>query len=210
MKRWNVGRKLLTKTAAIIGLMIVVVVVAVTGLDSLGDSIASLAGPHTKTLVLAGDINASTADMISAERGIGKGGAHRVMVDAEVGGDRADLPVLAVVEAANLRALFGRDHGGPLRTRDGSASAVEGATRFRGRRPCIATRPPEARSAIDPSTCQRAVCRVAWGCGKTDPSRACDTRAGDPDDRGVLPGCADGAAARTEAARAAARQADEQ
>ena len=34
------------------------------------------------------------------------------MVDAEVGGDGADLPVFAVVEAANLRVLFGRDHGG--------------------------------------------------------------------------------------------------
>src|SRR5712691_6711989 len=33
----------------------------------------------------------------------------------------------------------------------------EGATRFRGRRPYSATRPPEARSAIDPSPCPRAV-----------------------------------------------------
>ena len=45
----------------------------------------------------------------------------------------------------------------PMGTRDGSARAVEGATRFRGRRPYSATRPPGARSAIDPSTCQPAV-----------------------------------------------------
>ena len=138
---------------------------------------------------------------------IGDRGPDRLMVDAEVGGDGADLPVFAVVEAANLGVLFGGDHRTPLRTRDGSASAVERATRFRGRRPGIATRPPEARSAIDPSTCQRAVWRGAWGRGKPDPSRARDTRAGDRDDRAVLPGCADGAVAPP-GSRSPARRSD--
>jgi len=70
---------------------------------------------------------------------------------------------------------------------------VEGATRFRGRRPCIATRLPGARSAIDPSTCRQGVWRGAPSRGKSDPSRVCDTRVGDPDDRGALQDCVDGA-----------------
>ena len=37
------------------------------------------------------------------------------MVDAEGRGDGADLPVLAVIEAANLGVLLGRDHGARLR-----------------------------------------------------------------------------------------------
>jgi hypothetical protein len=68
-----------------------------------------------------------------------------------------------------------------------------GATRFRGHRPYSATRPPGARSAIDPSTCQRAVWWTTPRAGKSDPSRGRDTPVGDPDDRGDLPGCADGA-----------------
>ena len=88
-------------------------------------------------------------------------GAHGVMVDAEGRGDGADLPVLAVIEAANLGVLLGRDHGASPGTRDGSARAVEGARRFPGRRPCIATRPPGARSAPDPSSCPPAVWRAA-------------------------------------------------
>ena len=122
--------------------------------------------------------------------------AHGVMVDAEGRGDGADLPVLAVIEAANLGVLLGRDHGAPPGTRDGSARAVEGARRFPGHRPCNATRPPGARSAPDPSTCPRAVWRAAPARGKSDPSRGRDTRAGDRDDRGGLPDCADGAGAR--------------
>ena len=47
-------------------------------------------------------------------------GAHGVMVDAEGGGDGADLPVFAEIEAANLGVLLGRDHGAPPGTRDGS------------------------------------------------------------------------------------------
>ena len=69
------------------------------------------------------------------------------MVDAERGGDGADLPMLAVIEPANLGVLLGRDHGAPPGTRDGSARAVEGARRFPGHRPYSATRPPGARSA---------------------------------------------------------------
>src|SRR3989441_7015921 len=118
------------------------------------------------------------------------------MVDAEGRGDSADFPVFAEIEAANLGVQFGRDHGEPPGTRDGSARAVEGATRFRGRRPYNATRPPGARSAIDPSPCQRGVCRAERRGGKSDPSRGRDTPVGDRDDRGDLPDCADGAGAR--------------
>jgi hypothetical protein len=52
------------------------------------------------------------------------------MVDGEGRGDRADLPVLAEIETANLGVLLGRDHAGSPGTRDGLASAVEGARRF--------------------------------------------------------------------------------
>jgi hypothetical protein len=84
---------------------------------------------------------------------------------------------------------------------------VEGATRFRGRRPCNATRPPGARSAIDPSTCPPAVWPPPPRGGKSDPSRGRDTRAGDRDDRGGLQGCDDGFAARRRLSRGA-RQCD--
>src|SRR5690606_15268012 len=53
------------------------------------------------------------------------GGGDRLMMDAEVGGDGAHAPVLGVVEAADLGALRGADHGG-RGTRDGWANAVEG------------------------------------------------------------------------------------
>ena len=87
--------------------------------------------------------------------------ADGVMVDAEGRGDGADLPVLAVIEPANLGVLLGRDHGASPGTRDESARAVEGARRFPGHRPCSATRPPGARSAPDPSSCPPAVWRAA-------------------------------------------------
>jgi hypothetical protein len=114
------------------------------------------------------------------------------MVDAEGGGDGADLPVFAEIEAANLGVLLGCDHRGPPGTRDEPARAVEGATRSRGHRPYSAARPPGARSAPDPSTCQRGVCRGAPDGGKSDPSRARDTRVDDRDDRGGLPDSTDG------------------
>jgi hypothetical protein len=88
---------------------------------------------------------------------VDEGRPDGLMVDAEGGGDGADLPVLAVIQSANLGVLLGGDHGASPRTRDGSARAVEGARRFPGRRPCSATRPPAARSAPDPSTCPRTV-----------------------------------------------------
>ncbi len=83
-------------------------------------------------------------------------GAYGLMVDAEGIGDGADFPVLAEMETANLGVLLGRDHGGTPGTRDGRASAVEGARRFPGHKPSIATRPPGARSAPPPSPCPRA------------------------------------------------------
>ena len=116
------------------------------------------------------------------------GGAHGVMVDGEGRGDGADLPVLAEIKPANLGVLLGRDHAGSPGTRDGRASAVEGARRFPGRRPCIATRPPGVRSAQDPSSCPRAVWRASPSGGKSDPSRGRDTPAGGHDDRAVPPG----------------------
>jgi len=103
--------------------------------------------------------------------------------------------VLAEVEAANLGVLLGRDHAGSPRTRDGCASAVEEARRFPGRRPCIATRPPRARSARTPSPCPRPVCRARPPAGKSDPSRGPDTRVDDRDGQDALPGSGDVAGA---------------
>jgi len=45
------------------------------------------------------------------------------MVDAEGGGDGADLPVFAVIEATNLAVLFGRDQQAPPGVRRGPATA---------------------------------------------------------------------------------------
>src|SRR5262249_60711283 len=78
----------------------------------------------------------------------------------------------------------------------GPAGGVEGASRFRGRRPYSATRPPGARSAWDPSPCPRTVSRAPPPGGKSDPSRGRDTRVGDRDDRGGLPDCVDGGGGR--------------
>ena len=73
---------------------------------------------------------------------------------------------------------------------------MEGATRFRGRRPDIATRPPGARSAKDPSPCPSAVCQPAPSAGKSDPSRGRDRRVGNRDDRAGLRDYGDAAGAR--------------
>ena len=126
------------------------------------------------------------------------------MVDAEGRGDGADLPVLAVIEAANLGVLLGRDHGASPGTRDGSARAVEGARRFPGHRPCNATRPPGARSA----PIRR---RVRRQCGERDGALGSliltrrDTRAGDRDDRGALRDCGDDVGARRDRRAAGGR-----
>lgn len=116
------------------------------------------------------------------------------MMDAELGGDGADFPMLRVEEATNLRVLGWRDHGGAPTTRDGAARAVARARRSPGRRPYSATRSPGARPAPTPSTCQRAVWGQPRPRGKCDPSRGRDRRADDRDDRGALPGSRDGAA----------------
>ena len=124
-------------------------------------------------------------------RAIERGG-DRLMVDAELGGDGADAPVLGVIEAANLGVLRGRDHARPQATRDESARAVEGAICSDGHRPCSATPPSEGRSAPDPSTCRPAVWRRAAPPGKCDPSRGPDRRAGDRDGPDGLRGWRDG------------------
>jgi hypothetical protein len=51
------------------------------------------------------------------------------MVDAEGGGDDADLPVFAEIESTNLGMQFGRNHRAPPGAPGGLASAVEGVTR---------------------------------------------------------------------------------
>jgi hypothetical protein len=104
--------------------------------------------------------------------------------------------VLAVIEPPDLGVLLGRDHGASPRTRDESARAVERARRFPGHRPCNATRPPGARSAPNPSSCPPAVWRGRRRAGKSDPSRAHGTRAGDRDDRDGLRDSDDGVGAR--------------
>ncbi len=93
--------------------------------------------------------------------------------------------------------LLRRDHRvSSPGTRDGSARAVEGARRFPGHRPCNATRPPGTRSAPNPSSCPRAVWRGRPRAGKSDPSRAPGTRAGDRDDRDGLRDSDDAVGAR--------------
>jgi hypothetical protein len=56
--------------------------------------------------------------------------------------------------------------------------------------------PATAETAIDPSTGQLAVSATVPGEWKSDPSRACDTRAGDRDGRGDLRGSGDGGGVR--------------
>ena len=89
-------------------------------------------------------------------------------------------------------------------TRDGRTSAVEGATRFRGCRPYIATPPSGVRSAR-PSTCRRGVSRRGGARGNPNPSRGAgsDTRADGRGDRGGPRDSADGGAARPARSRGA-------
>ena len=51
-------------------------------------------------------------------------GAHRLMVDAEGGGDGPDLPVLAERETPDLGALRGRDHPPLLRSTRGHRAGI--------------------------------------------------------------------------------------
>jgi hypothetical protein len=118
------------------------------------------------------------------------------MMNAGLGGDGADGPVLGVEEAANLGVLRGRDHRAAPGTRDERARAVEGARRCPGHRPCIATHAPGARSAPRPSSCPGAVWRARRRAGKSDPSRGPGTRADGRDDRCGLRGWCGGVGAR--------------
>ena len=115
-------------------------------------------------------------------------GAHRLMVDAEGGGDGPDLPVLAEIEAPDLGALRGRDHH-PSSGRRG-ATAPGSSIGSLGRRPDSAS--DQGRAAL---ACQgRGVWRTKPRRGKPDPSRGTgrDRCVDDLGDRGALPDCADG------------------
>jgi hypothetical protein len=116
------------------------------------------------------------------------------MMDAELGREWCRLSNARRNRGTDLGVLLGRDHGAAPGTRDGSARA--GATRSRGHRPWNATLPPGERSAPEPSTCRQPVCGAARRAGKSDPSRARDTRAGDPDDQGGLQGSRDAVGAQ--------------
>jgi Flp pilus assembly protein TadB len=110
------------------------------------------------------------------------------MVDAEVRGDRADLPMLAEIEPANLGVLLGRDHQAPSSTRAGAATraAPPNGSSDRTRRSTAgrgATATPRAHR-------WQGVSRLRQARRKSDPSRGGvrDTRAGGRDDRGGLLG----------------------
>ena len=116
-------------------------------------------------------------------------GAHRLMVDAEGGGDGPDLPVLAEIETPDLGALRGCDH--PL------SSGRRGATAPVDQPPAHPTTDHTTRAdrAPAPGTRQgRGVWRTGGRWGKTDPSRPAERgRPADGlGDRGALPDCADG------------------
>src|SRR6266498_1543567 len=68
-----------------------------------------------------------------------QGGAHRVRMHPQLGGNGADPPMLGVKQAANLRSLFGRDHGLSLRP----SIALKKLTR-------AATEPANHRAVVGP------------------------------------------------------------
>ena len=130
----------------------------------------------------AGSIHAAAA----GSRLVVDGGANRLTVEAELGRDGPELPVLAVVQAPDLGALRGRDHRPSFPARR-EAPASGSATGLTGRRPRTArVREPGRRQG-------RGVCPMAGMRGKCDPSRGggrgrrVDGRGG----RDVLPDCAD-------------------
>ena len=89
--------------------------------------------------------------------------AHGVMVDAEGGGDGADLPVLAEIEAANLGVLLGRDHGASPGTRDGSG---QGGGRSQAlSRPQTIQRNAPTRGAVGTGSVDVSAGSVASGAG---------------------------------------------
>ena len=117
----------------------------------------------------------------------GNGRPHGVMVDAEVGGDRADLPVLAEIETADLGVLLGRDHRAPSSTRAGAATPAAPPSGWSDRR----RRSTGCRVAAAARAHRwQGVSRLTRARGKSDPSRggADDRRADGRDDRGGPPG----------------------
>ena len=93
-------------------------------------------------------------------------GADRLTVEAELGRDGPDLPVLAVEQAPDLGALRGCDHPSSLSLRCG-ARASEPATDSTARRPRIGW-----ERAAEPGRRQgRGVWSIAAVRWKTDPSR---------------------------------------
>ena len=120
-------------------------------------------------------------------------GADRLTVEAELGRDGPDLPVLGVVQAPDLGALRGRDHPSSLSPR-GAARASAPATGSSARRPRIGW-----RRGAEPGRRQgRGVWSIAALRWKTDPSRGGggrgrraagrDGRDGPRDCAGVAPG----------------------
>ena len=93
-------------------------------------------------------------------------GADRLTVEAELGRDGPELPVLGVVQAPDLGPLRGRDHPSSLPPRC-AARASEPATGSSARRPRNAwERGPEPGRRQE-----RGVWSIAALRGKTDPSR---------------------------------------
>ena len=123
------------------------------------------------------------------------GGADGLTVEAELGRDGAELPVLAVIEAPDLGALRGRDHR-PSPSERRRAPASGPATGSAGRRPHSAwaqAREPGRRR-------ERGVCPTAGVRGKCDPSHDAGRggRVAGRGGRGALRGCADGGRWRLE------------
>ena len=116
-------------------------------------------------------------------------GADGLMVEAELGRDGPDLPVLAVVQAPDLGALRGCDHRPSFADRPG-APAGGRATGSTGRR----RRTARGRAPAPGRRQGRRVWSRGPGRGKSDPSRGAEhgRRAVGRGGRGALRACADG------------------
>ena len=120
-------------------------------------------------------------------------GADRLRVEAELGRDGPDLPLLAEVQAPDLGALRGRDHRPSCSCARRGARASEPATGSSARRPRSAW-----ERVVEPRRHQgRRVCSIGVVRWKTDPSRGGghdgrvagrDGRDGPLDCAGVAPG----------------------
>ena len=134
----------------------------------------------------------------AADRGrvVGDGRPHRLMVDAEGGGDGPDPPVFAEVQTTNLGVLCGADHLGAPSRRDGPATAPRSPSDSRARTRRSGAQAPVSRMRRIRRTRRGTVCRSAGARGQADPSRARDTRVDDRDDRGALRDSAGGGGAR--------------